>query len=185
MNKTALTQFRRLFLIERLPEPLEPKSAHLQIFDNYIDGTRLRLRLIRDPRSRDWTRILQQHTFHNVDLSDTKVAEIHLNESEYSNFEQFEGREIRKNRYFHEFGQVNFVFDVYLGDLWGLNSALIEFESKDSMQKFDPPPFAVFEVTNDPFFLGKSLVGKTFEDIRTRVAQIGASIPPAQRMAED
>ena len=43
MNKTALTQFRRLFLIERLPEPLEPKSAHLQIFDNYIEGTRLRL----------------------------------------------------------------------------------------------------------------------------------------------
>ena len=38
--------------------------------------------------------------------AETKLAEIHLNESEYSNFEQFEGREIRKNRYFHEFDRV-------------------------------------------------------------------------------
>src|SRR6476646_334515 len=102
MNNTSLSQFHRLFLIERLPEPLEPKSAHLQIFDNYIEGTRLRLRLARDPQTKDWTRVLQQLIFPSDDLSETKVAEISLKESEYLNFEQFEGREIRKNRYFHE-----------------------------------------------------------------------------------
>jgi CYTH domain-containing protein len=185
MNNTTLSQFRRLFLIERLPEPLEPKSAHLQIFDNYIQGTRLRLRLIRDPSSKDWTRILQQHIIANNDLAETKLAEIHLDESDYSNFEQFEGREIRKNRYFHEFDRVSFAFDVYLGDLWGLNSALVEFPSADEMKAFDPPSFAVFEVTNDPFFLGKNLVGKKFDDVRTRVAQIGSDIPPALATAED
>ena len=185
MNNTSLAQFHRLFLIERLPEPLEPKSAHLQIFDNYIQGTRLRLRLVRDPTSKNWTRILQQHIFADNDLAETKLAEIHLNESEYSNFEQFEGREIRKNRYFHEFDRVSFAFDVYLGDLWGLSSALVEFQSADEMNAFDPPIFVIFEVTNDPFFLGKNLVGKKFDDVRARVAQIGATIPPASANAED
>jgi CYTH domain-containing protein len=185
MNNTTLSQFRRLFLIERLPEPLEPKSAHLQIFDNYIQGTRLRLRLIRDPSSKDWTRILQQHIIANNDLAETKLAEIHLDESDYSNFEQFEGREIRKNRYFHEFDRVSFAFDVYLGDLWGLNSALVEFASAGEMKAFDPPSFAIFEVTNDPFFLGKNLVGKKFDDVRARVTQIGAAVPPASATAED
>jgi len=185
MNNTSLVQFHRLFLIERLPEPLEPKSAHLQIFDNYIQGTRLRLRLLRDPMSRNWTRILQQHIFADNDLTETKLAEIHLNESEYSNFEQFEGREIRKNRYFHEFDRVSFTFDVYLGDLWGLNSALVEFQSADEMNAFDPPIFAIFEVTNDPFFLGKNLVGKKFDDVRARVAEIGATVSPASATAED
>jgi CYTH domain-containing protein len=185
MNKTLFPQFRRTFLIERLPEPLEPKSAHLQIFDNYIEGTRLRLRLVRDPQSKNWTRILQQHVLSDGDPAETKVAEMFLNENEYSTFEQFEGREIRKNRYFHEFDRSSFAFDVYLGDLWGLSSAFIEFESDDEMKSFEPPPFAIFEVTNDPFFLGKNLVDKKFEDVRTRVAQIGASVPPAASTAED
>ena len=185
MNNTALSQFRRLFLIERLPEPLEPKSAHLQIFDNYIEGTRLRLRLVRDPSSKNWTRMLQQHIIAGDDLAKAKLAEIHLNETEYSKFEQFEGREIRKNRYFHEFDRVSFAFDVYLGDLWGLNSALVEFQTADEMNSFEPPSFAVFEVTNDPFFLGKNLVGKKFDDVRARVAEIGATVPPSSATAED
>lgn len=185
MNKTALSHYGRHFLIERLPEPLEPKSAHLQIFDNYIEGTRLRLRLMRDPQSRNWTRILQQHIYAENNIAASKIAEIHLNEPEYSNFEQFEGREIRKNRYFHEFDRIGFAFDVYLGDLWGLNVAIVEFENATQMDAFEPPPFAIFDVTEDPFFLGKNLVGKRFEDVQTRVSQIGATIPPASAIAED
>ena len=60
MNKTAQTEFHRLFLIESLPEPLTHASSHLQIFDNYIENTRIRLRLMRDPSTSVWTRILQQ-----------------------------------------------------------------------------------------------------------------------------
>ena len=75
MNKTSATEYYRLFLIERLPEPLTPASAHLQIFDNYIAGTRLRLRLIRDPATKNWVRILQQHV--EVDgPSGSKLADL-------------------------------------------------------------------------------------------------------------
>jgi len=182
MNKTAQTELHRLFLIERLPEPLTPASSHLQLFDNYIEGTRIRLRQIRDPYTKSWTRVLQQR-FPAADdeYAVSKLAEIYLNDAEYAAFERFEGREIRKNRYFHEFDRVSFVFDVYLGALWGLNMAKVDFETQEQMQVFEPPPFAVFEVTNDPFFSGENLVEKTFADIQREVARIGAttSLPTA------
>ena len=60
MNKTAHLELHRIFLIDALPEPLTRASSHLQIYDNYIEGTRLRTRSIRDPYSKAWTYILQQ-----------------------------------------------------------------------------------------------------------------------------
>lgn len=176
MNKTAQTEFNRLFLIESLPEPLTPASSHLQIFDNYIENTRIRLRAIRDPYSKLWTHIIQQrYTLPTDDGTITKLAEIHLNEAEHAAFERFEGREIRKNRYFHEFDRVSFAFDVYLGPLWGLSTAKVEFETRDQMESLIPPPFAIFEVTADPFFAGSSLVEKNFADIQAEVAKVAAN----------
>ncbi len=176
MNKTAQTEFSRLFLIDALPEPLTPASSHLQLFDNYIENTRIRLRAIRDPYSKAWTNILQQRLTVTGDEGPmTKLAEIHLNEAEHAAFEKFEGREIRKNRYFHEFDRVSFAFDVYLGALWGLNTAKVEFENRQQMKALVPPPFAVFEVTGDEFFTGHNLVDKSFADIQAQVANVAAN----------
>jgi CYTH domain-containing protein len=180
MNKTATPEYFRLYLIECLPEPLTPASAHIQIFDNYIEGTRLRIRLVRDPGTKDWTRILQQRiATESNDRETAKLAEIYLNETEYSLFEQFEGHEIRKNRYFHEFDRLSFKFDVYLGDLWGLNTARVDFDSASAMNEFEPPPFVVFEVTNNGFFFGPNLVGKKFDDVRAEVEKVGSRMPTA------
>ena len=60
MDKTARTETRRIFLLHNLPEPLTRASRHLQIFDNYIENTRLRLRSVRIPETKTWTWILQQ-----------------------------------------------------------------------------------------------------------------------------
>ncbi len=186
MNKTAQTELHRLFLIERLPEPLTRASSHLQLFDNYIENTRMRIRSIRDPYSKTWTRILQQR-FPSVEgeYAMTKLAEIHLNEAEYAAFAHFEGREIRKNRYFHEFDRVSFAFDVYLGSLWGLNSARVDFETRERMDEFIPPPFAIFEVTNDAFFAGENLVMRKFSDVQAEVARIGSFTPPEPEMPDE
>lgn len=174
MDKTNRTEMHRTFLLEGLPEPLTRASAHIQIFDNYIAGTRLRLRSVRSPETSSWTRILQQRfpAAENL-LSAIKFGEIYLNDIEYEQFRIFEGSEIRKNRYFHEFDHRNFAFDVFLGTLWGLNMARVEFDNADDLERFEPPPFAVFEVTNNPFFLGETLVTKSFEDVREEVARVG------------
>lgn len=178
MNKTAQTEFYRLFLIDVLPEPLTPASSHLQLFDNYIENTRLRLRSVRDPYSRSWTRVLQQRfSISDGESAITKLAEINLNDTEFAVFERIQGKEIRKNRYFREIDRMSFAFDVYLGDLWGLNTAKIDFETPEPMENFLPPPFAIFEITNDPFFAGANLVYKKFQDIQTKIAIVGVGPP--------
>lgn len=186
MNKTAQTELHRLFLIERLPEPLTPASSHLQLFDNYIENTRIRLRQIRDPYTKSWTRILQQRfPVVDHDAAATKMSEIYLNDDEYAVFERFEGREIRKNRYFHEFDLMSFAFDVYLGDLWGLNMAKVDFETIGQMSSFVPPPFAIFEVTSDEFFSGERLVGKKFSEIQAEVAALATRISPIVEIPDE
>ena len=178
MDKTAHSVIRRTFLIEGLPEPLTPASSHLQLFDNYIHNTRLRVRNIRIPETKEWRHILQQ-------VSATgqggilRFSEIYLNDEEYAVFERFEGREIRINRYFHEFDGREYTFDVYLGGLWGLTEAKLDFRSTEEAERYEPPPFAVFEVTSDEFFMGASLVDKKFEDVRARLAMAERdAVPP-------
>lgn len=177
MDKTSRTELHRAFLIEGLPEPLTRASAHIQLFDNYIAGTRMRLRSVRDPEIAGWTRILQQRfPLADGNLSTLKVSEIYLNDTEYAHLQMFEGAEIRKNRYFHEFDRRTFAFDVYLGNLWGLNIARVEFAAPDDLDRFEPPRFAVLEITNEPFFYGDTLVTKNFEDVRREVAKFGEQI---------
>lgn len=186
MDKTYRTEFRRKYLIEALPEPLTRASRHLQIFINYIAATRLRIRSIRDPETKTWSWSLEQRVAIDVaGLSATKVSEIYLSEAEHAVFEIFEGTEIRKNRYFHEIDRMPFAFDVYLGELWGLNIANVDFADEKSMSMFEPPPFAIFEITNEPFFLGENLVEKKFDDVRAEVLKIGDTALVQPRTADD
>lgn len=170
-DKTYRTEFRRTFLIHALPEPLTPRSEHLQIFDNYITETRLRLRTVRVPETKEWTFTLQQRF--PVDPADKgawNIAEIHLNEAEYEHFKPFEGNEVRKNRYFSELDGRMFTFDIYLGPLWGLNRARVDFESPQALSAFQPPPWAVLEITDDGFFEDSNLVDLKFADIQNRLS---------------
>jgi len=177
MDKTNNTEFQRTFLLEALPEPLTRARSHIQIFDNYIADTRIRLRSIRDPQTRSWTRILQQRfPIVENDLTVLKIAEIYLNDTEYNRFKFLEGAEIRKNRYFHEFDLKIIAFDVYMGELWGLNIAKIEFENIDNLQKFEPPRFLFLEVTNNVFFSGEQLVSKKLTEVQEEVAKYSFSL---------
>jgi hypothetical protein len=177
-------ELRRVFLARELPAPLTRASAHLQFFDNYIRETRLRLRTIRSPQTRAWTWILEQRFAPDEnDLSRWQVAEIYLNEAEHAALEIFEGREVKRNervetnelrfnRYFYEAGGKQIEIDVFLNPLWGLNTAKVFFESEEEMENFQPPDFAIAEVTQNRFFTGANLLGKTFEDIRSRLTAL-------------
>jgi len=160
-------ELRRVFLLENLPAPLTRANEHLQLFDNYIKKTRLRLRYVRSPQTKEWTRILEQRfPADENDLSVWKTLEIFLNENEYQALEKFEGREIRKNRYLYAFGKKQFEIDVFLGNLWGLCLAKIYFEIVEEMRGFEKPDFAIAEVTNNKFFTGAELVEKNFADVQ-------------------
>lgn len=172
------TKYRRVFLLEGLPEPLTRASKHLQLFDNYIENTRLRLRTIRDPKTKQWIWIMEKRFLSNEnDLSIWQTASIYLSEDEHKLFEQFEYREIRKNRYFLEVNDKTLFIDLYLGELWGLCLAKVEFASQQEMAEFTVPDFSVAEVTQRRFFLGENLVEKAFADVQ---AEFSASLSAAK-----
>lgn len=177
------TELRRGFIAPELPLPLTRASRHLQFFDNYIDGTRLRLRTIRAPHTKEWRWILEQR-FPSAegDLSRWSVSEIHLNEIEHTVFETFEGRkiaqneriesrELRFNRYFYDFDGREIEIDMFLNPLWGLNLAKVFFATEEEMRDFAPPDFVVAEVTQNAFFTGANLVGKTLTEVRAALSK--------------
>jgi CYTH domain-containing protein len=179
MDKTAQTELHRLFLVDRLPEPLTTASAHLQIFDTYIPHTRLRVRQMRDPLTNNWTRMLQQRFCVSEQRhAITKLVEMHLDDDEFAVFERIRGAETRKNRYFHEFDGREVIFDVYLGELRGLTLARVDFESSNAMLDYEPPPFMKIEVTEEEFFESRVLAERSFPELEAELTRLSAVLPP-------
>ena len=169
-SRYARVERERKFLLRELPEPLTRASRHIQIWDNYITNTRLRLRKIRVPETRKYIlKLTQKFAADARDLSRNLITNTYLSPAEYAALAIFEGNEIRKNRYPYEFAGRTYSIDVFLGALWGLMLAETSFETDEEMRAFTPPPFAFMEVTNDETFTGSSLVDLTFDEIRATI----------------
>lgn len=164
---------QKRFLTEGLPEGLTAADSHLQIFDNYIENTRIRLRKIRVPETKQWTRVLEQiKELDAENPSSFELSQMFLTEAEYKTFEVFKGREIRKNRYFCELGDFTYEIDIFLGALWGLNIARVVFDDNRQKTQFEIPEFAVLDISDDKFFSGNSLVDVNFGTVQDRISKI-------------
>src|SRR6185503_5320013 len=84
----------RRYLLQDLPEGLTRASPHLQITDNYISGTRLRIRKVRDPQTNKWTvKFTQKFAPDRRDLSRTVITNTYLNAQEAETLAVFEANE--------------------------------------------------------------------------------------------
>src|SRR5438132_9742962 len=173
-SKYARIERERRYLLQDLPEGLSRADHHLQITDNYITGTRLRIRKVRDPRTNKWVvKFTQKFAPNPKDLSRTMITNTYLNAIEADTLAVFEANEIRKNRYPFEFGGRKFSVDMFLGDLFGLVLAETSFETDEELDGFPKPPFALADVTNNKIFSGGRLSELTFEDIRSEIQKSG------------
>jgi len=174
-SKYARMERERRYLLRDLPEGMTRADPHLQITDNYMTGSRLRLRKVREPRTNKWTvKFTQKFTPNPEDLSRTLITNTYLNALEAEVLSSvFNSNEIRKNRYPFEFEGHNFGVDMFLGDLLGLVLAEIDFETDEELDNFPKPPFALADVTNEPLFSGGRLCELTFSDVRAEIARRG------------
>ena len=173
-SRYARIERERRYLLSDLPEGLTRADHHLQITDNYLTGTRLRLRKVRDPRTNKWVvKFTQKFAPNPNDLSRTTITNTYLNPIEADTLAIFEANEIRKNRYPFEFEGRKFCVDMFLGDLFGLILAEVSFETDAEMETFPKPPFALAEVTNNEIFSGGRLSQLTFADIRKEIEARG------------
>jgi CYTH domain-containing protein len=173
-SKYARVERERRYLLADLPDGLTRADPHLQITDNYITGTRLRLRKVRDPRTNKWVvKFTQKFAPNPEDLSRTIITNTYLNALEAETLSVFNTNEIRKNRYRFEFEGREFGIDMFLGDLFGLVLAEVSFETDEDLDSFPQPPFAIADVTNDPVFAGGSLCELTFAEVRQHIFDEG------------
>ena len=173
-SKYARIERERRYLLQDLPEGLTRADHHLQITDNYVTGTRLRIRKVRDPKTNKWiVKFTQKFAPNPEDLSRTMITNTYLNATEAETLAIFEANEIRKNRYYFEFEGRKFSIDMFLGDLFGLVLAEVSFETDEELDSFPKPPFAIADVTDNEIFSGGKLSELTFEDIRNEIAKSG------------
>ena len=173
-GKYARIERERRFLLRELPAPLTRASSHTQITDNYITGTRLRIRKVRDPKTNKWTvKFTQKFAPDLKDLSRTIITNIYLNALEAETLSVFEANEIRKNRYYFDYEGRHFSIDMFLGDLFGLVLAETDFETDDELRCFQMPPFALADVTNNEIFTGGKLCELTFENVKAEAQRSG------------
>jgi len=175
-SKYARIERERRYLLNDLPEGLSRADHHLQITDNYLTGTRLRIRKVRDPRTNKWVvKFTQKFAPHPHDLSRTIITNTYLNAIEAETLSIFEANEIRKNRYHFEFEGRVFAIDMFLGELFGLVLAEVSFDNDEELDSFPAPPFAVAEVTNNETFTGGRLSQLSMAEIKDEIARSGLS----------
>ena len=174
-SKYARVERERRYLLRDLPEGMSRPDPHLQITDNYMTGSRLRLRKVREPRTNKWiVKLTQKFAPNPDDLSRTIITNTYLNALEAEVLSSiFNSNEIRKNRYPFEFDGRKFSIDMFLGDLFGLVLAEVSFDTDEELHNFPPPPFALIDVTNEPLFSGGRLCELTFSDVRAEIAGRG------------
>ncbi len=173
-SRYARVERERRYLLRDLPEGLTRADPHFQITDNYITGTRLRIRKVREPRSNKWiVKFTQKFAPDPNDLSRTIITNTYLNALEAEVFASYNTNEIRKNRYAFEFEGRKFSVDMFLGDLFGLVLAEVSLETDEELDNFPKPPFALVDVTNEPLFSGGRLCELTFSDVRAAIAERG------------
>jgi CYTH domain-containing protein len=173
-SKYARVERERRYLLADLPEGLSRAEHHLQITDNYLTGTRLRIRKVRDPRTNKWVvKFTQKFAPDPKDLSGTIITNLYLNATEAETLSIFAANEIRKNRYYFDFEGRRFAIDMFLGDLFGLVLAEVSFETDAELDDFPQPPFAIADVTNNEIFSGGRLSELTFADVRAEIQRRG------------
>src|SRR2546428_8898408 len=166
-SKYAHIERERRYLLHDLPEGLNRADHHLQITDNYITGTRLRIRKVRDPKTNKWVvKFTQKFAPNPADLSRTIITNIYLKAIEAETLAIFAANEIRKNRYRFEFEGRQVCIDMFLGDLFGLILAEVSFETDKAMDNFPQPPFAIADVTNNEIFPDVKLAKLNFQKVR-------------------
>ncbi len=152
--KYAVVEYERRW---RLPGVPDGARDLRRITDRYLDGTRLRLRLVESADGE----VLQRKLGHKRRTAAASPAAVmhtslYLDEAEWAALSALPGRDLVKTRWLLDVGEWLAAVDEFAD---GLVLLEIDFGSDDAMQGFRPPAWLVEEVTLDEAFTGARLAG--------------------------
>ncbi len=154
-QKYSHPEIERRWLVELTRLPSFAGVRRREIEDKYVDGGRLRLRVIREQGVETKVKLGKKYGF--VGMEPENVVSIYLDEAEYNTLSLLPGVIARKSRYTLVGGSI----DVY--EYPALSHAIfeVEFNSEEAAASFIPPAFAGEEVTRKLNCSGFSLASRT------------------------
>jgi CYTH domain-containing protein len=131
----------------------------VEIEDRYLDGTRLRLRRMRN--SADGAVVFKlTKKYEAEDVRARPIVTAYLTDAEYQVFAALPARRLVKRRYEVETEGGRFGIDLFQGELEGLVLAEIESADHAALSALIVPDWAI-EVSDDPRFEGGHLAQLT------------------------
>lgn len=168
--KYSRVEYERRFLVSPESDWRAAVEAYSKTFeDNYIRGTRLRLRILTDS---DTGRRIIKLTKKSESPSTyyRTISRILLSREEYALLDRLEGHRLTKVRYYHNYRGRVFSIDVFEGELEGLILCETEADGLEDLMSATPPSYATVEVTEDAFFDGGNLCRTTHTELISKLS---------------
>ena len=170
--KYSRVEYARIFLVATdavWKQFVEPYSKRHE--DKYLNGTRLRLRILTDSDS-DRQLIKLTKKYESDSPYFRQIITTILTPEEYRVFDALEGNRVEKVRFYHHYKNRIFSIDVFENELSNLLICETEQETLEDLMSAEPPPYIHFEVTEDHFFTGANLSQTTRADLSRKLSSL-------------
>jgi CYTH domain-containing protein len=169
-ERYTVIELERRFLLDAVP-PGASDPRH--VVDHYLDGTRLRLRLVAGLHGESLERKLgHKRRVDDADPRQVRHTSLYLDDAEYTTIAVLPRRSLRKTRWLVDVdGSIGAAVDVFEGPLTGLIMLEVDLGDLVAMESFAPPPWAGPEVSLDGAFSGGALAGHTADDLERALAR--------------
>lgn len=164
-------ELERTYLPKELPAGVL-QSRSKEIVDTYLpkgaEHSKIRLRKIGDEYE------ITKKEVHHADVGKNRVEHtIKLTQEEYAALSTVDGMRLAKTRYYYEEGGVMYEVGVYAGDLAGLVTVDVEFESVEAMEVFTPPSWILTETTQVKELRAGMLCRMKYSDLEPTLTALG------------
>jgi CYTH domain-containing protein len=149
--KYALVEIERRWLVDLAAVEALGSRPFREIDDLYIAGSRLRLRRVTGPGAEITFKLAKKYG--RCGPFSEPITNLYLTEQEYERLSGLPGERARKRRYSVSGGSL----DVYLEPVAGLAVFEIEFRDERTAELYEPPSFAMREITHDAALTGAAL----------------------------
>ena len=164
-------ELEKTYLIKYLPEGFDI-SSFKEIKDIYIPKE-IEHSILRIRQKGDKYEITKKEPVQGLDSSEQYEHTIFLTKEEFLALEQVQGKKIRKIRYYYNHKGIQAEIDIFQDDLLGLVLVDFEFAKKEDKDNFEIPEFCLVDVTQDKYFAGGMLCGKTYIGIENHLNELG------------
>lgn len=166
-----MIELEKTYLAKELPKDLK-KCDLKEVIDIYFpktsDHPKLRLR-----KNGGKYELTKKEPVNEGDASHQKEQTITLTEVEFKALNKFDGKRVRKIRYYYNYNGRKAELGVFKDALSGLVLVDFEFLTKRERNNFVMPDFCLADVTQEMFLAGGMLCDKSYKDIKDKLKKFG------------